>query len=388
MTNSLQDEAAPARAAARPTLLFHDGLEDNRPYRAAIDRAIAEVLDGGRYILGTQGEAFERELAAYCGTAHAIGVGNGLEALGLVFEGYKTLGKIREGDEVLVPANSFVASALAVSRAGLVPAFCDVDASTHNIGEETLRAALTPRTKAVLAVHLYGRICDMAMVTRFAAEHGLLVVEDAAQAIGARWQGRAAGSLGGAAAFSFYPTKSLGALGDGGAITTSDAELAQLLRALRNYGGVEKYHHEHRGTNTRLDEIQAAVLRVKLPHLDRAIERKRAIARRYAAAFAATSLQPPSLPSDASNHSWHLFVARTARRDEFVARMRADDIVCGVHYPAPIHHQPAYAASRQVPLPEAERASREVVSLPMGASLIDADVERVIGAAHDALRRA
>jgi len=228
----------------------------NAPYRKEIDVAIKEVLDSGWYIMGEQLEAFEEEYAAYCGVKNAIGVGNGLDALVLIFEAYKVMGKLKDGDEVIVPVNSFIASALAVSRAGLTPLFVDCDPDTFLLSLDDAEERITSRTKAILPVHLYGRVCDMDAVKAFAKKHDLLVVEDSAQAHGAKWKGTRTGNLGDAAGFSFYPAKNLGALGDGGAVTTNDPELSSVIRKLRNYGSETKYVHELKGVNSRLDEIR------------------------------------------------------------------------------------------------------------------------------------
>lgn len=374
----------PAPGSGAPLIPLYDCRAENQPYRAAIDAAIREVLDAGHYILGRQLAAFEQELAAYCGTAQAIGVGSGLEALALTLEGYRQLGRLRDGDEFIVPTHGFIATALAVTRAGLTPVFCDIDPDTYLLGADGLQAALTRRTRGIVAVHLYGRVCAMDVVRTFAAAHGLLVIEDAAQAIGARWEGRPAGALGDAAAFSFYPTKNLGGLGDGGAITTNDAALAATIRALRNYGGVEKYRHHLCGTNSRLDELQAAVLRAKLPHLDRTLERKRALAARYAKALAGSPLALPAAPADPANHTWHLYVVRTGDRDPFVARMRELGVGCGIHYPRAIHEQDAYAHHARRSFPHAEQAAREVVSLPIGSAMTEAELDRVAHAIGEA----
>jgi len=337
----------------------------NEQYRPEIDAAIKEVLDSGWYIMGTQLEAFEREFADYCGVDHAIGVGNGLEALVLIFEAYKVLGKLKDGDEVIVPANSFIASALAVSRAGLTPRLVDIDPDTYLLSLDDAEERFTEKTKAILPVHLYGRVCDMDAVNAFAKKHDLLVVEDSAQAHGARWKGKRTGNLGDAAGFSFYPAKNLGALGDGGAVTTNDPELASVIRKLRNYGSETKYVHELKGGNSRLDEIHAAVLRVKLRYLDEETERRRVMAEQLSLKLASHDLTLPSYPEERESHAWHLYVVRSAQRDVFMQTMAERGIETGIHYPTPIHQQGAYSELNHLSFPVADTQAEELVSLPL-----------------------
>jgi len=337
----------------------------NEQYRTEIDAAIKEVLDSGWYIMGTQLEAFEREFADYCGVDHAIGVGNGLEALVLIFEAYKVLGKLKDGDEVIVPANSFIASALAVSRAGLTPRLVDIDAETFLLSLDDAAERITEKTKAILPVHLYGRVCDMDAVNAFAKKHDLLVVEDSAQAHGAKWKGKRTGNLGDAAGFSFYPAKNLGALGDGGAVTTNDSELASVIRKLRNYGSETKYVHELKGGNSRLDEIHAAVLRVKLRYLDEETERRRVIAEQLSVKLASDDLILPSLPKDRESHAWHLYVVRSKQRDTFMQTMAERGIETGIHYPTPIHQQGAYSEFSELKFPVTDSQGEKLVSLPL-----------------------
>ena len=337
----------------------------NANYREELIQAVTRVIDSGWYILGEEVEQFEQEYAKYCGVEDAIGVGNGLDALTLIFEAYKILGRLNEGDEVIVPANSFIASALGASRAGLKPRFVDIDPGTYLLSLEDAERRTTSRTRAIMPVHLYGRVCDMDAVTQFAEKHALLVVEDAAQAHGAEWKGKRTGVLGDAAGFSFYPAKNLGALGDGGCVTTNDRELADLVRQLRNYGCETKYVNNYRGVNSRLDEIQAAVLRVKLRHLDEETAQRRDVAARYLAEITHPDVRLPSMPENAKSHAWHLFVIRLRRRDSFIADLKQRGIGCGVHYPIPIHKQHAYLDSGDESLPHAEAAADSVVSLPL-----------------------
>ena len=337
----------------------------NEAYRGEIDAAIKQVLDSGWYILGEQLSNFEQEYAEYCGVDHAIGVGNGLDALVLILEAYKVMGKLKEGDEVIVPVNSFVASALAVSSAGLCPRFVDSDPDNYLLSLDDAAQQITARTKAMMPVHLYGRVCDMDAVNDFAREHGLLVIEDAAQAHGAKWQGKRSGSLGDAAGFSFYPAKNLGAIGDGGAVTTNDGELASTIKKLRNYGNETKYVHDLKGVNSRLDEIQAAVLRVKLRHLDSDTEQRRVLAESLNQKLAAWDLVLPQHPSEREAHAWHLYVVRSNNRDEFMEEMAAQGIECGIHYPIPIHQQQAYSDCKALSFPVTESQAGRLVSVPL-----------------------
>lgn len=329
----------------------------------ALEEAFRRVLQSGVYILGNELEAFEREFADYCGARHCVGVGNGLDALHLILRAYG----IGEGDEVLVPANTYVATWLAASHAGARPVPVEPDSRTYNIDPGLVESAVTERTKAIIAVHLYGQTADMDAINAVASRHGLKVIEDAAQAHGARYRGRRAGSLAHAAGFSFYPGKNLGALGDAGAVVTNDAELAGTVRSLRNYGSIRKYYNEHMGFNSRLDELQAAFLRVKLAHLDTWNARRTAIARRYMEELSYTGLGLPFVPAWAEP-AWHLFVVRSTFRDELQKRLNASGIATLIHYPVPPHLQRAYAHLHmsEGDLPVTEAIHREVVSLPIG----------------------
>ena len=337
----------------------------NARYRTEIDAAIREVIEANWYIQGEQLDLFEQEFANYCGANHAIGVGNGLDALVLIFEAYKNLEKLQDGDEVIVPANSFIASALAVSRAGLTPLFVDIDPNTYLLSLADCEARITSKTRAILPVHLYGRVCDMDAIQSFAKEHNLIVIEDAAQAHGARWKGHRTGSLGDAAGFSFYPAKNLGALGDGGCVTTNDSDLADTIHKLRNYGSSKKYVHELKGVNSRLDEIHAAVLRVKLRHLDDDTEIRRTIAADLHKALASLDIVLPEIPEDREAHAWHLFVIRSSERENFMQSMTDKGIETGIHYPVPIHKQDAYPEFKHLQLPVTESQAKELISYPI-----------------------
>jgi len=343
--------------------------------RNELEAAFRRVLDSGRYVLDEEVNAFEVEFAAFCGAKYCVGVANGLEALQLILRARG----IGAGDEVIVPSNTFIATWLAVSSTGAKPVPVEPVESTYNLDPGRIAAAITRRTRAIIPVHLYGQPADMDAIGEVARKHGLRVVEDAAQAHGARCRGRRVGALGEAAAFSFYPIKNLGAMGDGGAVTTDDGELAQKVRSLRNYGSNAKYQHEVKGFNSRLDEIQAAWLRVKLRHLESWNGQRRAIAEAYLAGLAGSGLVLPTVPAWAAP-VWHLFVVRSPARRELMARLEGAGIGSQIHYPVPPHLQPAYAdlGMRDSDLPIAERIHREVFSLPMYPGLQPAQIEQIV----------
>lgn len=359
---------------------FLDLKRVNAPHEVAIRKAIARVIESGWYVLGEETEGFEREFAAYCGVAHCIGVANGLDALTLILRGYG----IQAGDEVIVPSHTFIATWLAVSQTGAKPVPVEPDPATCNIDPARIEAAITKNTRAIIAVHLYGQPADMDPIRAIAQRHGLRVIEDAAQAHGARYKGRRTGSLGDAAGFSFYPGKNLGALGDGGAITTDDAVLACRLRQLRNYGSTVKYRHEVQGVNSRLDEIQAAVLRVKLQALDAENAARRVVAETY---FARLQGLPLSLPSVLPGNEpvWHLLVLRSAQRARLQAALTSSGIGHMVHYPKACHRQGAYATGAWPALPLAERLADELLSVPIAPYLSAHDVGSVAEALRDCL---
>lgn len=340
--------------------------------------AFRRVVDSGWYVLGEQTKRFEEEFSVYCGTRHCVGVGNGLEALHLILRAYD----IGIGDEVIVPSNTYIATWLAVSHAGATPVPVEPDAKTYNIDPQRVSDAITPRTRAIIAVHLYGLPADMAPLREISDRHGLKLIEDAAQAHGARYRGRRVGALGDAAGFSFYPGKNLGALGDAGAITTDDGSLAERVRVLRNYGSQVKYHNEVKGYNSRLDELQAALLSVKLCRLDEWNAARAALAACYHANLTdipGVTLQ--SVPYDCES-AWHLFVVRTTRRDALQKYLAVHGIDTMIHYPVPPHLQPAYAEldvlAGSFPISEAIHAS--VLSLPLGPTMIQQDIDTVANA--------
>lgn len=351
----------------------------NARYADELKAAAARVIDSGWYVMGEELAAFEREFAAYCGVAHAVGVGNGLDALSLILRGYKALGALRDGDEVIVPANTFIATLLAITANQLVPVLAEPDAATFNLDPQRAVAAIGSRTRAIMPVHLYGQLADMAALSDIASQHKLLLIEDAAQAHGASSDGRRAGALGDAAGFSFFPAKNLGALGDGGAIVTDNDELAARVRALRNYGSEVKYQHLYQGANSRLDEIQAAMLRVKLAYLEEEVAIRRRVAHRYLAAIRHPHIVLPKVASN-ERHAWHLFVVRCTQRDALRRHLENHGVHSQVHYPVPPHRQAAYPALHALSLPITEQLHDEVLSLPMGPTMSEEAIERVIAA--------
>jgi len=360
---------------------FLDLAPAYRELKAEIDAAVARVLESGWFILGPEVEAFEAEWAGYCGADHAVGVANGLDALVLALRALD----IGSGDEVIVPSNTYIATWLAVSAVGAVPVPVEPDPATHNIDPSRIAGAVTPRTRAILPVHLYGQPADLDPILALARARGLAVIEDAAQAHGARYKGRRIGAHGDIACWSFYPGKNLGALGDGGAVTTNRADLADRVRVLRNYGSRAKYVHEVQGANSRLDPLQAAVLRVKLARLDDWNARRREIAAAYGAALAESGLILPAVP-DWAEPVWHLHVIRSDAREALQKRLSEAGIGTLIHYPIPPHMQAAYAGLGLAPeaLPLARQLAGEVLSLPIGPHLAVeavAEVARAIGTA-------
>ena len=350
--------------------------------RDELDAAWQGVASTGRAILGPEVEAFEREFAELCGAGHAVGVASGLDALHLLLRGHG----IGPGDEVIVPGHTFIATWLAVTHAGATPVAVDVDASTANIDPALVEAAITPCTRAILAVHLYGRPADMDALREIAARHGVKLLEDAAQAHGAQLGGRTTGALGDGAAFSFYPGKNLGALGDGGIVVTDDEQLAARVRLLRNIGSRVKYEHEVQGFNSRLDALQAAVLRVKLRRLAEWNARRAAAAARYLEGLAGADGLTLPAPADGPEHAWHLFVVRHAGRDRLQRDLAERGVQTISHYPIAIHRTEAYAQSHgHVVLPVTEQLAAEVLSLPIGPHITEAQVDEVIAAVTAAL---
>lgn len=342
---------------------FLDLQRLHREIREPLQAAFLRVLDSGSFILGQELEAFEAEFAAYCEVRYCVGVGSGLDALHLILRAYA----IGPGDEVIVPSNTFIATWLAVTECGATPVPVDPDSDTHNIDPALISHAITKRTRAIIPVHLYGQPADMDPINSLAAKHGLLVIEDAAQAQGARYKGRRVGSLGHAAATSFYPGKNLGALGDGGAVLTNDAALAEKIKQLRNYGSQVKYQHNVIGYNSRLDEMQAAFLRVKLSLLDEWNERRREVAAQYSDLLTNADVNLPFVPKFAEP-VWHLYVIRSKQRDSLRAHLEHHGVSTVIHYPVPPHRQACYSMFRKHNLPIAEKLAGEVLSLPMSVT--------------------
>lgn len=359
---------------------FLDLKAINARHAAELKAAAARVIDSGWYVLGEEVKAFEAEFAAWVGSPHCVGTSDGLSALILALRGWKELGLLKDGDAVAVPANTYIASILAITENRLRPVLVEPDEDTFNLGATKLAEALTQDVKAVLAVHLYGQLADMPAIAELCRARGLLLLEDAAQSHGAHIGGIKAGAWGDAAAFSFYPGKNLGALGDAGALTCRDAKLAQMVRALRNYGSHEKYKNLVQGPNDRLDELQAAFLRVKLPHMDADNRRRQEIARRYRQEIKHTAVRLPAVRAGEESHVWHLFVVRVPDREAFQKRLAEQGVHTAVHYPIPPHQQEAYVRQLgHLKLPLTDALHREVVSLPISPVMSDESVSYVIG---------
>lgn len=349
----------------------------HQPIRAQLDEAYKRVMDSGWFIMGPELTAFESEFAAYCNVKHCIGVGNGLDALHLLLRAYG----IGPGDEVIVPSNTFIATWLAVSQCGATPVAVEPDVKTHNIDPECVAAAITPRTRAIMPVHLYGQAADMDPINELARVNGLIVIEDAAQAQGALYKGRKVGSLGHAAGTSFYPGKNLGALGDGGAVLTNDDEIAEKVRVLRNYGSKVKYQHDSAGYNSRLDELQAAFLRVKLNALNEWNARRREIACQYTTKLSGSDFTLPFVP-DGVEPVWHLYVIRSKFRDALKVHLEKAGVSTVIHYPTPPHKQACYSEFSVSSYPLAEQLADEVLSLPMSPDLSNEQIEWVVNSLH------
>lgn len=355
---------------------FLDLKAINSQYRDELITACTRVIDSGWYINGNELEQFELDFASYCGTKHAIGVANGLDALTLTLRAWKELGKLQDGDEVIVPSNTYIASILAINANNLIPILVEPDITTYNICPDKIQAAITHKTKAILPVHLYGRLADMPAITDIAKRHNLLVLEDSAQAHGANIDGKKAGSWGDASGFSFYPGKNLGALGDAGAVTTNDDELANILRALRNYGSHEKYKNLFQGVNSRLDEVQAAMLKAKLRHLDKEITHRRKVAAAYIEGIDNPAMILPSQQN--KNHVWHVFVIRCEQRDALQNYLAENGVQTLIHYPIPPHRQQAYEEWNNLSYPISEKIHKEVLSLPISPVITIDDAQSII----------
>ncbi|EDP8630015.1 DegT/DnrJ/EryC1/StrS family aminotransferase [Salmonella bongori] len=349
----------------------------NEQYKQELLEACERVISSGWYILGKELSDFESNFARYCGTKYAIGVANGLDALNLVLRAWKIMGKIKDGDEVIVPANTYIATILAITDNKLKAILTEPDKNTFNLSYHSIEKAITSRTKIILPVHLYGQICPMEEIMQLAKENNLLVLEDSAQAHGASINNKKAGSWGNAAGFSFYPGKNLGALGDAGAITTDDDELASMLRALRNYGSHKKYENLYQGVNSRLDEIQAAILNVKLKYLDKETSRRREIAQRYCKYIDNIYVTKPVI-ADEMAHVWHLFVVRCQHRRKFAEHLLKNGIHTLVHYPIPPHKQIAYEEWNKFYFPLTEEIHKTVISIPLDPTMSNEEIDKVI----------
>ena len=356
---------------------FLDLKKINEPYVATFQEKLKSVLESSWYILGKEVTSFEVNFADYCGTKHCIGVGNGFDALVLIFKSYIQLGKLQKGNEVIVPANTYIASILAILEADLVPVLVEPKLDTYNLNPDLISGKITSKTKAILAVHLYGQLSEMDKISEIAEKNSLLVIEDAAQAHGAISDIGKSGNLSNAAAFSFYPGKNLGALGDGGAVTTNDTELTKVVQSLRNYGSVAKYQNEFIGVNSRLDELQAAFLNVKLPNLDGENNARKVIAKRYLSEIKNDKITLP-LWNLSDNHIFHLFVIRTNKRDELQQYLLENGIQTMIHYPIPPHKQKVFEFWNNLSFPITEKIHNEVLSLPMSPVLTIEEVDFII----------
>lgn len=360
-------------------LPFLDLKAINQQYKEELMQAFERVLDSGWYIMGKELSTFEQRFAQFCGTRHCIGVANGLDALILVLRAWKELGLLSEGDEVLVPSNTYIASVLAITQNNLVPVFVEPDPSTFNITAACIKEKITERTKAILPVHLYGQLCEMADIKELAQQKNLLILEDCAQAHGAMSKKVMAGNWGDAAGFSFYPGKNIGALGDAGAITTNDDKLAEILLALRNYGSHKKYENLYTGVNSRLDEMQAALLSVKLNSVGTEVTKRREIANLYLSNINNPLVNLPRVVSE-EMHVWHLFVITCAHREALAKHLTDRNIQTLIHYPIPPHKQQAYKQFEHMSLPIAEEIHRTVLSIPMGPTMTLDDAKMVVDA--------
>ncbi len=356
---------------------FLDINKINKPYEKAFHEKLQIVMDSGWYILGNEVRIFEVNYANYCGTKYCIGVANGLDALILIFKAYIELGRIQKGDEVIVPANTYIASILAILHADLIPVLVEPNIETYNLDPNKIQEKITDKTKAILAVHLYGQLANMDAIGNIASQNNLLVIEDAAQAHGAYLDLRKSGNLGHAAGFSFYPGKNLGALGDGGAVTTNDEALAKVVKSIANYGSQVKYYNDYAGLNSRLDELQAAFLNCKLPHLDTDNEKRRAIAKRYLKEIKNEKIILPFWDFS-KNHVFHLFVIRTQNRKNLQDYLKENRIQTLIHYPVAPHKQKALIKYSSFHFPITEKIHDEVLSLPMSPVMTVDEVDFVV----------
>jgi len=359
---------------------FLDLQKINIAYQQEIEQVLLNTFRSGWYLLGNELRDFEGNFKSYIGTNNAIGVANGLDALRLIFRAYIEMGIMKKGDEVLVPANTYIASILALSDNGLVPVLIEPEINTYNIDINKIEEKITSRTKAILIVHLYGKVVYDKFLQEIAQQYNLKIVEDNAQAIGAEWKGIKAGNLGDASAFSFYPGKNLGALGDAGAVTCKDEYLAKVIRTIANYGSIRKYTNIYQGLNSRLDEIQAAVINVKLKYIDEENAIRRRIAIRYLSEIKNDKILLPTLPQEPNEHVWHLFVIRTLFREDLQVYLTKNGIQTLIHYPIPPHKQEAYKELNNLTYPITEQIHNEVLSIPISPVMSDEEISIVVAA--------
>jgi dTDP-4-amino-4,6-dideoxygalactose transaminase len=361
---------------------FLDLQKINSQYAEELKNAAASVIDSGWYLLGTKVKQFEQNLAKYIDTKNIVGVANGLDALRLILSAYIELGEMQEGDEVIVPANTYIASILAITDNRITPVLVEPDSETFNLDISKIEKHITKRTRAIMVVHLYGRACWSKDLEILAQKYNLKIIEDNAQAIGASWNGVKTGALGDAAGFSFYPGKNLGALGDSGAVATNDDQLAEVVRALANYGSHKKYENKYQGLNSRLDEIQAAFLDVKLRYIDIENQIRREIAEKYLSGISNKKIKLPILPQNINEHVWHLFVIHTKEREKLQHFLNDKNIQTLIHYPIPPHKQQAYKEWNYLSFPITEQIHEEVLSLPISPVMTEEEVEMVINAVN------
>ncbi len=356
---------------------FLDLQKINSQYESALKEAANRVIDSGWYLMGEELETFENNYASFCGTKYALGVANGLDALRLIFKAYLEIGFMQKGDEVIVPANTYIASVLAISDNGLVPVLVEPNNDTYNLDSNKIEAAITSKTKAILTVHLYGQNSIDKQMLIICKKYNLKLVEDSAQSHGASWDGKIMGSIGDAAGHSFYPGKNLGALGDAGAVTTNDELLAKTIEGLRNYGSHKKYENIYQGLNSRLDEIQAAFLNVKLEYIEKDIDARRNVANYYIKNIKNPIIKLPKV-LDERGHVWHLFVIRTSHRDKLMSYLNNNDIQTMIHYPIPPHKQKAYLHFNSLSFPISENIHDEVLSIPLSAVITKEEIQQVV----------
>lgn len=362
---------------------FLDLQKINLQHQEEIENRLLQTFRSGWYLMGNDLKTFEKNLSEYIGTTHAIGVANGLDALRLILRAYIEMGLMNPGDEILVPSNTYIASILAISDNGLVPVLAEPDIDNYNIDIKKIEGKITSKTKGILIVHLYGRTVFSEELKDLAEKYQLKIIEDNAQAIGAAWNGKKTGNLGDAAGFSFYPGKNLGALGDAGAITTNDDELAKTIRALANYGSNQKYVNIYQGLNSRLDEIQAAVLDVKLKYIDEENTVRKNIAKKYIAEISNPKIILPENPFDENEHVWHVFVVRSDNRDQLQNYLTENGIQTLIHYPIPPHKQEAYKEWNELSYPISEKIHQEILSLPISPVMSESEISKIISVLND-----